>query len=62
MSYDEEDNIIRRQFKHRDSRGTLQILYDVQRALTRPSGWSPPISQIVYRAERLNIDLPMFWR
>lgn len=55
MSTDDEDIIIRREFRRRGRRGTVQLLTDIQTRLTRPCGWAPTLAAIVWRAERLGL-------
>lgn len=55
MSTDEENEIIVREFKRIGRRRIVQLLKDIQAKLTRRSGWFPPTSQIIGRAERLGI-------
>jgi hypothetical protein len=57
MSPDQENEIIRREFKHRGKRNACQLLSDIQEKLRRPSGWTPRLCSIAHRAEKMNLKI-----
>lgn len=55
MAPDERDRIIRREFKRRGRRGTVQVLSDIREKLRGTSGHAPSLQTIVWHARQLGI-------
>ena len=57
MGPQEEREIIRREYKRRGRRNTLQLLHDIRRKLTRKSGWAPHLDAIASTILEMGYDL-----
>lgn len=53
----QQNEIIKREFRKRNGRGTVQLLYDIQEIFTHPSGWKPKIEWIMFRAEQIGVKV-----